>query len=91
MTSAPPQVLKLCANHVIRPEMSLVVGDHVTSAPPQVLKLCANHVIRPEMSLAPLSSSQSAWVWSANDFSEGEASQETLAVKFKTPELVRGG
>ncbi|XP_043242100.1 E3 SUMO-protein ligase RanBP2-like [Amphibalanus amphitrite] len=55
----------------------------------QVLKLCANHVIRPEMSLAPLQSSQSAWVWSANDFSEGEASQETLAVKFKTPELAQ--
>ncbi|KAF0288046.1 RANBP2-like and GRIP domain-containing protein 5/6 [Amphibalanus amphitrite] len=54
----------------------------------QVLKLCANHVIRPEMSLMPLKSSQSVWVWSASDFSEGEASQETLAVKFRTPELV---
>ena len=55
----------------------------------QVLNLWANHVIRPEMVLRPLQSSQSAWAWSASDFSEGEASQETLAVRFKTPELVR--
>ncbi|XP_037076261.1 LOW QUALITY PROTEIN: E3 SUMO-protein ligase RanBP2-like [Pollicipes pollicipes] len=52
----------------------------------QVLKLCANHVIAPEMTLSRLSSSETAWLWSANDFSEGEASQEMLAARFKTVE-----
>ncbi|XP_076322044.1 E3 SUMO-protein ligase RanBP2-like [Tachypleus tridentatus] len=49
----------------------------------QVLKLCANHYIVPGMTLSPLSSSDRAWVWSAQDYSEGELKQEQLAVKFK--------
>nr|XP_043889627.1 E3 SUMO-protein ligase RanBP2 isoform X2 [Solea senegalensis] len=53
----------------------------------QVLKVCANHWITTTMNLKPLAGSDKAWMWMANDFSDGEASLEQLAAKFKTPEL----
>lgn len=53
----------------------------------QVLKVCANHWITTTMNLKPLAGSDKAWIWMANDFSEGDANLEQLAVKFKTPEL----
>ncbi|RVE58148.1 hypothetical protein OJAV_G00206390 [Oryzias javanicus] len=53
----------------------------------QVLKVCANHWITTTMNLKPLAGSDKAWIWMANDFSDGDAKLEQLAVKFKTPEL----
>ncbi|XP_051565733.1 RANBP2-like and GRIP domain-containing protein 5/6 isoform X1 [Myxocyprinus asiaticus] len=53
----------------------------------QVLKVCANHWITTTMNLKPLSGSDRAWMWQANDFSDGDAKLEQLAAKFKTPEL----
>ncbi|KAM8856290.1 E3 SUMO-protein ligase RanBP2 [Spinachia spinachia] len=53
----------------------------------QVLKVCANHWITTTMNLKPLAGSDKAWVWMANDFSDGDARLEQLAAKFKTPEL----
>ncbi|XP_067299080.1 E3 SUMO-protein ligase RanBP2-like isoform X2 [Pseudorasbora parva] len=53
----------------------------------QVLKVCANHWITTTMNLKPLSGSDRAWMWMANDFSDGDARLEQLAAKFKTPEL----
>uniref|UniRef100_A0A3P9K300 E3 SUMO-protein ligase RanBP2 n=1 Tax=Oryzias latipes TaxID=8090 RepID=A0A3P9K300_ORYLA len=53
----------------------------------QVLKVCANHWITTTMNLKPLAGSDKAWIWLANDFSDGDAKLEQLAVKFKTPEL----
>ncbi|XP_050994563.1 E3 SUMO-protein ligase RanBP2-like [Labeo rohita] len=53
----------------------------------QVLKVCANHWITTTMSLKSLTGSDRAWMWLANDFSDGDAKIEQLAAKFKTPEL----
>ncbi|XP_058886001.1 E3 SUMO-protein ligase RanBP2-like isoform X2 [Acipenser ruthenus] len=53
----------------------------------QVLKVCANHWITTTMNLKPLSGSDRAWMWLANDFSDGDAKLEQLAAKFKMPEL----
>ena len=53
----------------------------------QVLKVCANHWITTTMNLKPLAGSDKAWMWLANDFSDGDARMEQLAAKFKTPEL----
>uniref|UniRef100_A0A673XRU4 E3 SUMO-protein ligase RanBP2 n=1 Tax=Salmo trutta TaxID=8032 RepID=A0A673XRU4_SALTR len=53
----------------------------------QVLKVCANHWITTTMNLKPLAGSDKAWMWLANDFSDGDARLEQLAAKFKTPEL----
>ncbi|XP_071386487.1 E3 SUMO-protein ligase RanBP2 isoform X1 [Centroberyx affinis] len=53
----------------------------------QVLKVCANHWITTTMNLKPLAGSDKAWMWLANDFSDGDAKLEQLAAKFKTPEL----
>ncbi|XP_043547712.1 ranBP2-like and GRIP domain-containing protein 4 isoform X1 [Chiloscyllium plagiosum] len=53
----------------------------------QVLKVCANHVITEEMELKPLNTSNNAFIWTAADYTDGEAKVEQLAVRFKTPEL----
>uniref|UniRef100_A0A8C8D6B9 E3 SUMO-protein ligase RanBP2 n=1 Tax=Oncorhynchus tshawytscha TaxID=74940 RepID=A0A8C8D6B9_ONCTS len=53
----------------------------------QVLKVCANHWITTTMNLKPLAGSDKAWMWLANDFSDGDARLDQLAAKFKTPEL----
>lgn len=53
----------------------------------QVLKVCANHWITTIMNLKPLAGSDKAWIWMANDFSDGDAKLEQLAAKFKTTEL----
>ncbi|XP_063160980.1 ranBP2-like and GRIP domain-containing protein 4 isoform X2 [Candoia aspera] len=52
----------------------------------QVLKVCANHWITTTMNLKHLSGSDKAWMWLANDFSDGDARLEQLAAKFKTSE-----
>jgi Ran-binding protein 1 len=50
-------------------------------------KVCANHAITSEMSLAPNVGSDRSWVWNvAADISEGEARQETLAIRFANSE-----
>ncbi|TRY91680.1 hypothetical protein DNTS_003335, partial [Danionella cerebrum] len=53
----------------------------------QVLKVCANHWITTTMNLKPLSGSDRAWMWMANDFSDGDARLEQLAAKFKSLDL----
>lgn len=55
----------------------------------QVLKVCANHWITTTMNLKPLSGSDKAWMWMANDFSDGDTNLEQLAAKFKTVELAQ--
>jgi len=52
----------------------------------QVLKVCCNHVISKELDIKPQGSSDRAWTWTAADFSEGEVTNELLALRFKTGE-----
>ncbi|XP_022791125.1 RANBP2-like and GRIP domain-containing protein 2 isoform X1 [Stylophora pistillata] len=53
-----------------------------------VLKLCANHVISTDMILKPFPNSDKAWLWTTlADFSEEEATAETLAARFRTSEV----
>lgn len=55
----------------------------------QVLKVCANHYILPDMKLTPLNNSDRAWIWIAQDYSDGEVSQVQLAAKFKSPDIAQ--
>ncbi|BFZ55333.1 Ran GTPase binding protein Sbp1 [Savitreella phatthalungensis] len=49
----------------------------------KTLKVCANHYIVPDMSLSPNVGSDRSWVYAtAADVSEGEATAETLAIRF---------
>ena len=53
-----------------------------------VLKLCANHMISTDMVLKPFPNSDKAWLWTTlADFSEEEATAETLAARFRTSEV----
>jgi Ran-binding protein 1 len=47
------------------------------------LKACANHYIVPDMKLSHNVGSVKSWVWNcAVDVSEGEAGEQTLAIRF---------
>ncbi|KAJ3129482.1 hypothetical protein HK098_001249 [Nowakowskiella sp. JEL0407] len=46
-------------------------------------KLCANHYLSADLKLTPNVGSDRSWVWNVQaDFSEGEASQELLAIRL---------
>ncbi|KAJ3214552.1 single stranded nucleic acid binding protein [Clydaea vesicula] len=50
-------------------------------------KICANHYITAEMSLSPNLGSDRSWVWNTlADISDGEPSQDTLAIRFANSE-----
>jgi len=49
----------------------------------KTLKLCANHIITSDMKLQPNIGSDRSWVYKvAAEFSEGEPTAETLAIRF---------
>lgn len=51
-----------------------------------VLKICVNHQIMPEMELNP--KTEKSWVWNTPaDFADEIPKPETLAIRFKTPEV----
>ncbi|KAM7302318.1 E3 SUMO-protein ligase RanBP2-like [Ixodes scapularis] len=53
----------------------------------QVLKVCANHNMHPSMTLTPMPNKDTAWIWDAQDFADGEPRPEKFCVRFKTPEI----
>ncbi|KAK3769928.1 hypothetical protein RRG08_048139 [Elysia crispata] len=55
----------------------------------QVLKVACNHLISLDMKLNPLATSETAWCWTATDFTEAEPSVEQFAIKFKNKELAQ--
>ncbi|XP_053407821.1 E3 SUMO-protein ligase RanBP2-like [Mercenaria mercenaria] len=55
----------------------------------QVHKLACNHLLTPDISVTPMNTSETAWCWTAQDYSEGECKVEQLAVKFKTIDLAK--
>lgn len=53
----------------------------------KTLKVCANHYVSPSMKLSPNVGSDRSWVYNVGaDFSEGEPTAETLAVRFANSE-----
>eukprot|EP01103_Thecamoeba_quadrilineata_P001194 TRINITY_DN11055_c0_g1_i1.p1 TRINITY_DN11055_c0_g1~~TRINITY_DN11055_c0_g1_i1.p1 ORF type:complete len:174 (+),score=50.65 TRINITY_DN11055_c0_g1_i1:58-579(+) len=52
----------------------------------KVFKICANHYILPYMQLKPNVGSDRSWVWHCKDFSEEEATDETLAIRLANSE-----
>ncbi|ESO96148.1 hypothetical protein LOTGIDRAFT_231853 [Lottia gigantea] len=53
----------------------------------QVLKVVCNHMIGPHIEMTPMNSSEKAWCWVAEDFSDEEGKIEKFAVRFKTMEI----
>ncbi|XP_059169513.1 E3 SUMO-protein ligase RanBP2-like [Physella acuta] len=53
----------------------------------QVLKVACNHLISVDMNLKPLTTSETAWCWVANDFTDTEPSVERFAARFKTKDI----
>ncbi|KAI0843889.1 hypothetical protein F5Y00DRAFT_221269 [Daldinia vernicosa] len=53
----------------------------------KTLKVCANHYITPEMTIAPMSTSDRAWLWNVGaDVSEGEPEAITVSVRVANAE-----
>ncbi|KAI1437745.1 hypothetical protein GGR50DRAFT_24322 [Xylaria sp. CBS 124048] len=53
----------------------------------KTLKVCANHYITPEMKIAPMSTSDRAWLWNVGaDVSEGEPEAITVSVRLANAE-----
>eukprot|EP00475_Leptophrys_vorax_P041499 TRINITY_DN78252_c0_g1_i1.p1 TRINITY_DN78252_c0_g1~~TRINITY_DN78252_c0_g1_i1.p1 ORF type:complete len:197 (-),score=45.85 TRINITY_DN78252_c0_g1_i1:247-837(-) len=52
----------------------------------KTLKICANHTLLPSLSLAEHAGSDKAWVWHAQDFSDGELKTELFTMRFGSPE-----
>jgi len=53
----------------------------------QTMKLCANHSLTSTLVLKAMAKSDRAFTWQCHDFSENELKVETLAARFKTPQL----
>lgn len=54
----------------------------------QVLKICLNQRLSDDIDLKPMARSEGkAWVWHADDYSEGEIKHEQLAIRFKTKDI----
>ena len=56
----------------------------------QIHKLAIHHYIVPGQKLSPMATSDTAWCWYAQDFSEdSQGSTQQLAARFKTPEIAK--
>ncbi|XP_064615661.1 E3 SUMO-protein ligase RanBP2-like [Liolophura sinensis] len=55
----------------------------------QVLKISCNHLLTPDLQLKPMSTSETSWCWTAQDYAEEEARVEQFAIKFKNVTLAK--
>ncbi|ESO06132.1 hypothetical protein HELRODRAFT_64615, partial [Helobdella robusta] len=55
----------------------------------QIHKVVCNHLLTPDIKLKPMQTSEKAWCWFANDFSDGEVKMEHFAIRFKTADVAR--
>ncbi|XP_051565509.1 E3 SUMO-protein ligase RanBP2-like [Myxocyprinus asiaticus] len=53
------------------------------------IKICANHPISRTIQMKLLKATSNAVVWTATDYTEGDAKVEQFVAKFKTPELAK--
>ncbi|KAL0219509.1 hypothetical protein P9112_005162 [Eukaryota sp. TZLM1-RC] len=53
----------------------------------QTLKIRANHFISPNLDLQPHGNSDRAFIWTAIDYADGEASEDILAIRFQSAEI----
>ncbi|XP_041973959.1 E3 SUMO-protein ligase RanBP2-like [Aricia agestis] len=53
----------------------------------QVHKLVLNMLLFMDLELLPMKNSDRAWTWAGRNYADAAGEQETLAVRFKTPEL----
>ncbi|CAH0545652.1 unnamed protein product [Brassicogethes aeneus] len=52
----------------------------------QVHKICANHFLTADMSMSPMANNDRAYIWAAQDFTDGEMTVEKFCIRFKTSE-----
>ncbi len=55
----------------------------------KTLKVCLNHYCVPGIELKPNVGSDKSWMYSSNDFADGEIKAEVLCVKFTTVEAAK--
>ncbi|XP_061165274.1 E3 SUMO-protein ligase RanBP2-like isoform X2 [Saccostrea echinata] len=55
----------------------------------QVLKLACNQKLTSDLKFQPMATSETAWCWVGQDFSDNEPKLEQLAVKFKSIDLAK--
>ena len=53
----------------------------------QVLKICLNHYVNPALVAAFKEKDTKSWTWAAQDFSDGELTSMTFALRFKSPDI----
>ena len=56
----------------------------------QVLKICLNHYVTPQLVSGFKEKDTKSWTWGAQDFSDGELTSMTFALRFKTPDISAG-
>jgi len=55
----------------------------------QVLKICLNHYATAQLVSTFKEKDTKSWTWAAQDFSEGELTTMTFALRFKSPEITK--
>lgn len=55
----------------------------------KTMKLIINHMLIPGLKLVPHTTSDRAWVWRANDFSDGELKETDFCIRFANSDIAQ--